>query len=75
MQFLQTIDDFQIIFVSLSKAHPGVQNNFIISNSSFSWWAQYLGNDPQKLVIAPSKWYGIEVPCHIYEDNWILVDV
>lgn len=47
--------------------------HFIISNSSFSWWAQYLSTNPQKIVIAPDKWYAQDVPCDIYEDNWVLM--
>lgn len=47
--------------------------HFIISNSSFSWWAQYLSTNPDKTVIAPDKWYAQDVPCDIYEDNWLLM--
>lgn len=47
--------------------------HFIISNSSFSWWAQYLSSNPQKTVIAPDKWYAEDVPYDIYEDNWLLM--
>ena len=49
--------------------------HFIISNSSFSWWAQYLSDNPNKIVLAPSQWRRNSARPDIYQANWELIEV
>lgn len=50
--------------------------HFILSNSSFSWWASYLSSHKNKMVVAPSKWNsGIWDVSDIYLPNWQIIEV
>lgn len=43
-------------------------DHHIIANSSFSWWAAWLNQNPRKQVIAPRKWFGSARPDLVIDD-------
>lgn len=49
--------------------------HFIISNSTMHWWAQYLSTNPDKIIVAPSRWYNDDFRSQIFQDNWELIEV
>lgn len=62
--------DFEELRLMYSCRH------FIISNSTFSWWAQYLGNYEGKIVVAPSRWINEDIDTtDIYMPNWYTINV
>ena len=50
--------------------------HFVISNSTFSWWAQFLSENNDKIVVAPNKWQKEDEKnaLDIYLDNWKLIE-
>jgi hypothetical protein len=65
----QTFNNNQITFNILSNA-----KNMIMSNSTFSWWAAYLGSN-KSVIVAPSKWYNnYSFSSEIYLSDWVTVE-
>ena len=50
-------------------------NHNIIANSSFSWWGAWLNTNPNKIIIAPSKWYSDNKTKNIdiIPSNWVKI--
>ena len=68
-----------ICFVEGNKNYDDLRlmyscKHFIISNSTFSWWGQYLSTSKNKIVYAPKKWFnnGWANP-DLYEDFWRMI--
>ena len=46
----------------------------IIANSSFSWWAAWLNANPNKIIIAPIKWFANEMNSNdLIPKSWIRI--
>lgn len=48
--------------------------NFIISNSTFSWWGAYLSDNKEKIITVPNKWMnGLKEEAAIYLPEMIKI--
>ena len=51
-------------------------DHHIIANSSYSWWGSWLNINPNKKVIAPSRWFGTAINkdvSDIYCKDWKII--
>lgn len=73
---------YSVIYVDLDNAdHEELRlmsgcKHFIMSNSTFSWWGQYLADRKGKIVVAPDRWNTDAIDAgNIYMKDWHLIEV
>lgn len=49
--------------------------HFIVSNSTFSWWIQYLSVNENKVVVSPSRWFNNNYVSPLIGKDWIMISV
>ena len=47
-----------------------VASHHIIANSSYSWWAAWLGDKPGQEVILPDRWFTKDIHAPVSEKRW-----
>jgi hypothetical protein len=71
---------FPTIFVDQASAGPKASHhlrlmslcrNNIIANSTFSWWGAWLNANPEKVVIAPKRWFANKTNEDMIPQHWI----
>lgn len=70
VRYVDGFKDYESLRLLYSCKH------FVISNSSFSWWGAYLGSNPNKIIVAPNKWYSdARQKPDIFFENMTLIEV
>ncbi|WP_282140957.1 alpha-1,2-fucosyltransferase [Cytobacillus oceanisediminis] len=70
VRYIEGFSDYESLRLLYSCKH------FVISNSSFSWWGSYLAENPNKIVVAPNKWYkDTKEKPDIFLENMVLIEV
>lgn len=77
-QFIESLPQFNVIDITHNRQYSDLEEfylmsscrNLIISNSTFSWWAAYICDNENKIVIAPKMRYWDE---NFYYKDWIVI--
>lgn len=81
-RFVNKVSDEKLNFVYVDLCNPDYEElrlmmnckHFIISNSTFSWWAAYLSSNVGKIVMVPERWnLSLDNDDSIYLDSWVKV--
>lgn len=62
-----TLPDYEELWVMSACKHA------IIPNSTFHWWAAWLKDDPDSIIIAPDHWFGDGSSIDIIPPEWVRV--
>ena len=71
VQVVEETDSLRCFFLMTQCKH------FVIANSTYSWWAAWLGAHPHKTVCVPSVWNRRErrFPRDLFPYGWDIIDV
>lgn len=61
------VDDFEDLLIMMNCKHS------IMINSTYHWWGARMNDNPDKIVVAPQKWFFDDKPIDIIPPNWVRI--
>lgn len=73
------LSDYNSIYVTHNHGNDSWQDLYlmsicqhnIIANSTFSWWGAWLNSNPDKIVVAPKRWWSTIEEDDVVPSSWI----